>query len=184
MALKKKVIGITGKKGKGKTSFVHVLIYLLSINGHTVNVINFADYIKKVAKECFGRDIGNIHGKLSKHDRELLCKIGDALRSIDQSCLTTVVDRKIKSLNGFIIVGDVRLAREADIIKKHEGIIIRMQSKLFNRQEAYLKDHMTEKEVNIIKPNFEIFNEGTFSDLLTEAKKVVGYFYPKKRWKS
>ena len=184
MAISRKIIGITGEKGKGKTTFVHVLMYLLSINGYSASVINFADYIKKVAKECFGRDIGAIHGKLSKRDRELLCKIGDSLREIDESCLVHVVERKLKELNGFIIVGDVRLGREASVLRKYQGIIVSMESEIFNRKENYLQEHMTEKEIATIKPDFRIANNGTFGDLVTEGKKVLGHFYSMKRWKS
>lgn len=181
---RKKVIGITGEKGKGKTTFVHVLSYLLSINGHAATIINFADYIKQVARECFGRDIGAIHGRLHKEDRELLCKIGDALRSIDPACLVKVVERKIAKTSGFIVIGDVRLEREAQVIRKYGGVIVRIESKIFNRDENYLKEHLTEREIAQIKCDFQILNEGTFADLLTEAKKVLGHFLPNKRWKS
>ncbi len=185
MKQSKKIIGITGEKGKGKTTFVHVLIYLLSINGYAAKVINFADYIKQVARECYGRDIGAIHGKLSKEDRELLCKIGDALRGIDPYCLANVVERQIQSQhNGFIIVGDVRLAREVELLRKYKGIIVRMESNSYNRHENYLQEHITEKEVAQIQPDFCVVNQGTFADLLTEGKKVLAYFYPQKRWKS
>lgn len=184
MALKRKLIGITGEKGKGKTSFVHVLSYLLSINGYSATSVNFADYIKKVARECFGRDIGMIHGKLSKKDRELLCKIGDALRSIDPLCLVKYTERHIQQLNGFVIVGDVRLQREAEVIKKNKGIVVKIESNIFNRKENYLKEHLTETELQKVKADFKIHNEGTFSDLVTEGKKVLGHFLPNKRWKS
>lgn len=181
---KRKVIGITGEKGKGKTTFVHVLSYLLSINGHSAVVINFADYIKKVARECFGKEIGAIHGKLEKDERELLCQIGDALRGIDPNCLVQVVERKIEESTGFIIVGDVRLQREADAVRKYGGIIVRMQSTLYNRHEDYLREHKTETEVSSLKADFQVLNEGTFGDLITEGKKVLSHFFPKKRWKS
>ena len=184
MPTKRRIIGITGEKGKGKTSFVHVLSYLLSINGYSATIIHFADYIKQVARECFGRDIGKIHGKLKKEDRELLCKIGDALRSIDPNCLVKVVERKIKQSSGFIIIGDVRLQREAQVIKKYKGIIVRMESTIFNRNEDYLREHLTEREISKIQPDFQIINEGTFGDLLTEGKKILNHFLPHKRWKS
>ncbi len=181
----KYIIGITGEKGKGKTTFVHVLIYLLSINGYSASVVNFADYIKQVARECYGRDIGAIHGKLSKSDRELLCKIGDALRSIDPLCLVKVTEIKIREQNSeFVIVGDVRLEREAEMLRKHNGIMVRMESHIFARKEEYLKNHLTETEMSKIKTDFLVMNEGTFADLLTEGKKVLSYFFPKKRWKS
>lgn len=180
----KKIIGITGEKGKGKTTFVHVLSYLLSINGYSALVINFADYIKQVARDCFGRDIGSIHGKLSKEDRELLCKIGDALRGIDPNSLVHVVERKIQNAHGFIIVGDVRLEREAEILKKYSGILVRMEGEAHNRDENYLRQHLTETEVSKISPDFRIVNNGTFADLVTEGKKVLSHFYPHKRWKS
>ncbi len=177
------VIGITGSKGKGKTSFASVITYLLSINGYAATVLHFADYIKRVAKECYNREIGSVHGKLSKKDRELLCRIGDGLRSIEPNCLVKVVERKIKENRGFIIVADVRLKREADMIKRLGGKIIKIQSDIFGRKENYMEDHLTETEVQTIKADFEIENTGTFSDLVTEAKKVVSH-YVKRRWKS
>lgn len=177
------VIGITGSKGKGKTSFASVLTYLLSINGYAARVLHFADYIKKVARDCYNREIGSVHGKLSKKDRELLCKIGDALRGIDPNCLVKVVEREIKESKGFIIVADVRLKRESDMIKRLGGIVIKIESRIYSRKENYLEDHLTETEVQVIKPDFLVENFGTFSDLLTEAKKVVTH-YVKRRWKS
>ena len=180
---KRQLIGITGEKGKGKTTLVHVLNFLLSINGYNANVFNFADYIKQIARECFDVEIGNIHGKLSQEQRELLCKIGDALRSIDPNCLVKVIDRKIKQNQGFIIIGDVRLQREADMIKSQGGIIVRMQSHSFNRSENYLQEHVTEKEIAGIQPDFEIVNDGTFADLVHEAKKVLRHLSPHHDWK-
>lgn len=185
MSSRKKIIGVTGEKGKGKTSFVHVLMYLLSINGHSASVINFADYIKQVARDCYGRDIGMIHGKLSKSDRELLCKIGDALRSVDPLCLANVVERKLKSqTTEFVIIGDVRLQREVDMLRKYHAIIVKLDSNIFARSENYLRDHMTETEISKIQYDFLVLNEGTFADLLTEGKVVLSHFYPRLRWKS
>lgn len=184
MARKKRyIVGITGEKGKGKTSFVHVLVYLLSIHGHAATVLNFADYIKEIAHVCFGRDIGRIHGKLSKEDRELLCKIGDALRGIDTYCLVHVVERKINQASGFVIVGDVRLQSEAELIKKHHGIIVRMESNVSRRHEDYLTEHRTEKELLQIQPDFHVINEGTFADLIKEGKKILQHFLPHTQWK-
>ena len=180
----KYVIGITGEKGKGKTSFVHVLTYLLSINGYAATVLNFADYIKKIARECFGKDIGRIHGKLSEEERQLLCSIGDALRGIDANCLINVVCRQIDSNDGFIIIGDVRLKREADIVHDYNGILVKIGSSVHNRNENYLQNHITEQEIANIQADFLVVNEGTFSDLIEEAKKVLSHFIPDHNWKS
>jgi len=177
------LIGITGSKGKGKTSFASVLTYLLSINGYAATVLHFADYIKKVARECFGRHIGKIHGKLNKKDRELLCAIGDKLREIDPNCLVKVVERRVNTTQGFIIVADVRLKREEEMIHRLGGIVVRIESDLYKRGEDYLKDHLTETEIDHVKADFQIMNIGTFADLVTEGKKVVSY-YVKRRWKS
>jgi dephospho-CoA kinase len=180
---RRKVIGVTGEKGKGKTSFVQVLVYLLSINGYPVTVLHFADYIKQIARECFARDIGRIHGKLSKTDRELLCQIGDALRGIQADCLIGVVERKILATRGFIVVGDVRLVQEAELIHRYNGVVARMQSHRFERHENYLKQHITETEITRINADFEITNDGTFNDLMAQAKEVLNHFLPHKQWK-
>lgn len=180
---RRKVIGVTGEKGKGKTSFVQVLVYLLSINGYPATVLHFADCIKQIARDCFGRDIGRIHGKLSKQDRELLCNIGDALRGIDADCLIDVVDRKLVATTGFILIGDVRLVKEADLVHRHGGVVVRMESNRFARNENYLKNHVTETDIARIRPDFEIHNDGTFADLTVQAKQVLAHFLPHKHWK-
>lgn len=169
----KHIIGITGIKGQGKTSFALVLSYLLSLNGHSMTVLNFADYLKKVANECFGREIGKVHGKLSKDDRKILCDVGDALRAIDEQCLLNIIERKLQKLDGFIIVGDVRLTREADMIKKNNGIVVRVESNVYNRDENYLREHKTETEINELKEDCRVINEGSFTDLIQKGKQVL-----------
>jgi len=170
------IIGITGVKGQGKTFFAQILNHLLILNNYHVKILNFADYLKQVASECFGREIGQVHEKLSKYERKLLCDIGDKLREIDEECLLKVIERQIQNFNGFVIVGDVRLTREADMIHKYNGLVVRVSSNVYNRDEKYMREHKTETEITEIIEDHIVYNNGSISDLTLEGKKVLSKF--------
>lgn len=174
-----KLIGICGKKHHGKDT---VGDFLAKEYGYTK--ISFADKLKEVCKVLFNFTDEQLYGS-KKEDideywkvsprttmqfigtdlfREQLCKI---MPHIGNNIWIEIVKKYIlENKYKKIVVCDVRFENEAEMIRELDGTIIKI-----TRPSIVTKDdHLSETEIDKIKFDEEIINDGSISDLYKKIR--------------
>lgn len=177
------LLGLTGNIGSGKTTVMKLFKYSFWVDEYS-----FSEPLKKIAinlgfleKEVYGtqEDKVKINNFWGISGREFLQKFGtDICREIlpekikmnyDSKTLWIrlfekyLIDYKNTDLkSGFLIVSDVRFFDEADIIKKYNGFIVKIERE---NNKNFQSEHKSEKDINEIKPNVVLRNNGTIDEL-------------------
>ena len=179
----KQVIAITGKKGSGKdTSAQHFLQ-----DGFAQ--IRFADPLKDMLKVIFaywGYDSEMISRLIDGDLKEEPCEalsgktprfamqtLGTEWRNmIDQRLWTNIFHRRMAAPNGpdKVIVTDCRFPHEQEELAPYGGVLIRIHGGP-GRSDAG-NEHPSEKLVDSLSPDIEIFNYGSLEDLASTAEIV------------
>lgn len=138
------IIGISGHKQAGKTTFSNILKkYILN---KRIETINMSDNLKRTVIEYFiptnwgisiedlnFDEVKNRTCPCGKTIRQLLQIVGtDMFRSIDINYAFQPYINKIKFIddnNTIILTPDIRFPNEIDLIHKHGGIVIRLLRK-------------------------------------------------------
>lgn len=72
-------------------------------------------------------------------------------------CNDCIADPKIQIMPNWIIA-DVRFHNEAKAIRKHDGILVKIDRDAENMLKEHQKEHQSETELEMIKPDFTIDN--------------------------
>jgi len=167
-------IAFCGKMASGKTTSANYLIqYGLISTG-------FSRKLKEVAKDLFPE-----HFKNNKKPRELLQRLGIALREIDSNVW---VNSLLRSLNNPIYenctVDDCRFLNEADALRNAGFIIVKIESErnirakrfkdLYNEDISKFENDMTEMEIDKIKYDYLIENNSDIKYLESRLDFIVG----------
>lgn len=164
------LIAFLGKKRSGKTTCADYLV------NKGFKKVNFKDALIDELKENFPdllREIGDDFNDKTPVRRALLQNYGTEVRRRDDEDywvkkweqraygaeLTTNVD---------IVVDDCRFLNEAEIIKKYNGIIIKVEREGYNGD-----NHQSETEQDQIKPDFTIQNNSTVYELYEQINKIL-----------
>jgi len=138
-----KLIGISGKRGVGKTTAAR---YLERFYGF--KKLSFADEIRSIAKSLFkfsDTDFTDIRKKESDFldydwtPREFLINLGEFLRYHDRDYFLKHTLNKIPAKSkGLYVIDDVRYENEAEMIKKGGGSILRITR--YQKENPYGKN--------------------------------------------
>jgi dephospho-CoA kinase len=139
--------------------------------------MSIAEPLYRIAFELFGA---------TQKDRRLLQILGDKLREIDQDCLLNRLLEKIEDYPGLIVVDDVRLVHEADVLRQHGFIAVKVVAddsvrleRLKARGEEVRADedlHVTEQEVDLIVPDWVLVNNDcTLADLKAKINELYRF---------
>lgn len=179
-------IGLVGKMRSGKDTVGH---YLLTQYG--CQPFAFGDGIKEVIKKYFPEEYAV--GKPRKH----LQHLGQSFRELNENVW---IDYMFNSIRDFvkykknflgeeanIVVTDVRQLNEVTRLSDEGYIIIKVicPDEIRRRRIANLGDimteeqlnHDTEKQVDLIIPDYEVVNDGTIDDLYKKVNEIVGGEY-------
>jgi hypothetical protein len=182
MRTRRLLIGITGKKGAGKNALAAAIRSYCP--GQAVEMA-FAQPLKDAARIIFGLSHVQMHGSLKetvderwgKSPRELLQLLGtEVARSIDEDVWVKSAGIQLRNTWGasdrtLVVVTDVRFLNEADFIKKHQGLLVRIQRG--PQQMGLWEDpHQSEMELEDIVPDLIVHNDGSLADLSGAAARA------------
>jgi hypothetical protein len=182
-----KLIGIAGRKGSGKDTFATPL---LIDNGGEFNLVKFADGLKNMLRSLF-RDAGTdaqtieemIEGSLKetptpilfgKTPRYAMQTLGTEWRNmISEGLWLGITDSRLKKLarggaRG-VILTDVRFPHEVAFLRERGGKVLRIVGVV---QDNEFSNHPSEKLIDELYVDGEIFNYGTIDALWDVAKGV------------
>lgn len=158
-------IFLFGKRGAGKSTVARRLRHQVPDGV----VMSIAEPLYEIACRLFG---------MKQKDRRLLQVLGDKLREIDQDCLLNALLRKAQDYPGLVVVDDVRLVHEAEMLRHHGFVAVKVVAdnsarleRLKAKGEEIRADedfHATETEVDLIVPDWVLVNNCAPADL--EAK--------------
>lgn len=170
-----RLIGVTGKKGSGKTEAADALCRVL---GYTT--LSFADPLRDVCRTVFGLTDDELNDRKLKESpltrwpfqspRELMQLVGtDMFRHHFPEVWITAFTRKYRSLdNPQVVVPDVRFINEEKAIRALGGVIIRIERDLPSSDQ-----HPSETEMDEIQADFTILNLGSLSQLKSQILNTV-----------
>jgi hypothetical protein len=67
-----------------------------------------------------------------------------------------------------VIISDVRMSNEAEAIKRNGGVIIRIM-----REVEHSDTHKSEVEIDMIEPDYLIYNNKSIADLNNSLEQLV-----------
>lgn len=164
-------IALIGKSGSGKDTVSNILV-----SNYGFKKINFSDDIYKIAREIF---------QMKDKDRNLLQKIGDKLREIDEFVFIKSVLKKCENIEN-VLVGDCRLITEYNALKEKGFVFLYIKAEESERikrlhkrdgssQKEFL-EHKTETQVDEILregKHITIENYGNIEDLADKIKMIL-----------
>ncbi|MDI6824665.1 MAG: AAA family ATPase [Bacillota bacterium] len=160
-----------GRRGSGKST---VARFLAECTG--AKVYKISEPLYRVARDVFG---------MEDRDRRLLQLLGDKFREVDPDCLLRCLSLALyRDGPQAAVVEDVRLAREADWLRRmgFQGVLVRAPEpvrlarleKRGERSDADAEEHVTECGVKGITPDYVLETGGSFKDVRNAVRALVG----------
>lgn len=180
------IIGLGFQAYAGKDTVADQLV-----TSYGFRKVAFATAIKKSAEVIFGLTKDQLYG--DKKDvvddfwddtpRNILQYMGtECMRhgyrdDVWIKALFRYIDDEEKLSNGILhnwVISDVRFPDEADAIKEHGGILIRVDRPESSRRQIATKNHASETSLtNYNRWNHVLVNDGSISDLMTKVHDLM-----------
>ncbi len=159
---------LVGQAGSGKDTAAEALCR----EHPTMHIERITFPIYQLAKDLYG---------MTAKDRRLLQLVGDALRSVDPDCLANRVARVCEF--GDWTCPDVRLPREADILRETGWIGVRVERPALERREALnqrgevwgaaASTHHTETECDSVAVDAVVVNDCSIEEFRQRVLDAV-----------
>jgi len=189
------IIGVSGKRGSGKSLFCDV--YLRARGFH---IYSFADPLKDDVRRIYGLNKEHTDGSLKelpcdklggRTPREAMIAEGEIRRKFSENGLYWVkklFTEKINQLQSstFVAIPDVRFKNEANFIKNHGGLLVRLERKSSlniyktslndiseTELDDYLFDERLEEDNNITPQDLEQFADKLLIKIGSLVQKIV-----------
>lgn len=167
-------IALFGKMRSGKNTVADVLIKTLGFKEYA-----FSTGIHEIINNYYPE--AKAEGKPRHH----LQFIGQQLRELDQDVWVKYLLNSVGETDANIVVTDGRQLNEAQILKDHGYIIIRIEADekerikrikaLGDKFTPDLFEHETEKQVDLVEPHVTMFNNGSIEDLEDRVINLVDF---------
>lgn len=178
----KRIIGISGKIGSGKTTLAD---FLLNQSDQRVAVVNFADALKRVVADHFSVPLARFYDQAEKNKPisdensltvgEALQQVGEERRAQDPDYWLKQMDLAIEKLVNIdvLVVADVRHVNEANWVRERGGLLVRLNGDPADVRKKSLRDHThaSETELDTYRDFDLIINTDTIS--ANETQSIV-----------
>jgi len=168
------LVGISGKKGSGKTSVAEGAIARLKLRGVTAARRSFARRLKELCRELFGVPDEILFGddaaknRVVCHDwsgREIMQHVGQAMREIDPEVwVRREIDDARRSGLDVVFFDDPRHVNEADAMDR----TVRLE-----RWNGVVDTHVSETALDDYPFDHRIPGDGTLADAVSELTNYV-----------
>ena len=159
------ILAISGKLRTGKNSVADHLIAQYHFKQGS-----FADKLKQICIELFGLTHEECYGEKTPRSRDVLQRVGVAMREIDPDVWCKYLLKNIKEGDDAVI-SDVRFPNEAEMVKKYGGIIIRVNR---NTGEQFGSSHISETALDDYeKFDYVIDNNETLESLYEKIDFIM-----------
>lgn len=166
-----KIIALTGKMGRGKTT---ALERIMAYGGFTY--VKFAGPLYK-AQEAVYASLGLPFETGKLKDRRLLQVLGtDWAREKDINFWVNQWKETVQFAPGIVVTDDCRFLNEAEAVKSLGGEIWKIDGE--PRGEFISgENHASEREIDLIKPDRVIVNNGNLEDFYRAIEYNLGYLW-------
>jgi len=172
------IVGITGKKGHGKDTVGEAF----TKKGFQRD--SFAAPLKEAVKVALGMTDEQVHGTVDVKetvDPRYGITPRWALQSMGTEWGRNLINEDVWSIACLSriensgtedwVITDTRFVNEADLIREKGGIIIKVVRPGANTGE--FENHSSEQQVDLIKPDHTIINDGTIKELEAQVQRLV-----------
>jgi hypothetical protein len=166
------IIGVIGKKYHGKDTCADYIV-----NNYDFIKKAYADPIKRICKnelkftdeQLYGNKKEDIDPRWGFSPREAMQKIGtQGFRELREDIWVKIMEMNFE-LNKNIVISDVRFKNEADLVKKYNGILIKI--KRLNMND--IDNHESEKYINDIIYDYEIINDADLNSIYNKLDDIM-----------
>jgi hypothetical protein len=164
-----KIINISGFARHGKDTTAELIKESLESKGKRVLITHYAGLLKFMCSEFLGWD-----GKKDETGRTLLQYVGtDVVRAKDPDYWVNFIADMLEFLGNvgkwdYVLIPDCRFPNENERLKER-GFDVKLMRVVRDNFNNGLSDgqqtHESETALNLIKPDYTIFNSGSISDL-------------------
>jgi len=180
-----KVILVTGKAGSGKDTTAVLLKEMLECQDKKVEILHFADELKKYVADMLKISVEELEElKRNKENvywyggnvsiRWLLQYIGMLFREqVDEKYWVDKILEKLWDLEydiDYVIIPDLRFKNELGVCKFFDCIKLRLKRSEYEKEA---ENHISEKNIDEIKVDYEIVNDGSIGDLREKLKELL-----------
>lgn len=183
------IIGFAGKKQSGKTTAANII---KSIHGNRVIILNFGDAVKKSLKAIFNFSDDELYGDKKEVINEywgitprdimqyyatdlMRFQLSQKYKSIGDNIWVKSLEYQINQIFNkydykIIVIGDLRFKNEYEMIKKYNGITIRINKE---SEDNNYSDHISEHDLDDVNFDCEINNNGTIEEFEKGIKHIM-----------
>lgn len=181
------IIGFAGKKQSGKTTAVNIIKEKFK---DRVIILNFGDAVKESLRPIFHFTDEELYGDKKEVINEfwgitprnimqffatelMRQQISDKYKNIGGNIWVLSLEYQIKQItdkNKIILIGDLRFKNEYDMIKKYNGLTVRINK---NIKDNEFSNHISEHDLDNSDFDYEIENNESMETYKTKIIDLI-----------
>jgi len=177
------IVAVSGKRGAGKSALARVLI-----EDYGFVLGSFAKPLKERAKLDFCLSAAQVYGdqkevvdpRYGMTSRDILIKIGQAYRSIDNDFWVNELRKSLETEIRPVVIDDMRFVNEANMLKGMGAMLVRLERLPEDNIYKGIIDDLSETQLDLYDGfdfRFCGMDNRTMSDLRVIAERITNVIY-------